>query len=703
MVPRGSAMNAMNSLPCRITISASSLLALIVRGDERWDRVPTGTKQMLAEQMLTEQQELAQALRSANLPSLLMVLHQLTGEDRWLEAPYRPQRMRGLDDNDDGGLSPDAQAEVRSAALTALLRLREGVRPVHERPRGEHLLRMMSVCLGEDVPPEYAEMVAVEMGFADEPSEGPAGAPSASGTPEGRSAGPSVVVIGAGAGGLTTALALKRAGIRYRVLERNSDVGGVWLVNDYPGAGVDTPSHLYSWSFLRHRWSSYFARRAEVLDYMRTMTDRFELRRAICFDTTVESTEYDDDAQDWRVTVVDAQGRHELRADVVVSAVGVFGEPVVPGLPGRDSFEGPVFHSSQWPASLDVLGKRVAVVGSGASAMQIVPAIAGVAARVDIFQRSAQWIAPARQYFSTVEPDVQRLLEEVPLYTAWYRLRLGWASGDKRHRALLVDPEWAGSPLAINRTSDRLREFLVGYLTESLAGRQDLIDKQTPDYPPYGKRMLLDNGWYAALTRDDVQLHAAAVTALEPTAVVDATGTSYDADVVVLCTGFAAQRYLQRIRVVGREGAVLGDAWRGDDPKAYLGLMAPGFPNLFFIYGPNTNSGGGSYFSLAESQANYLVSMLKVMIERGWKTVEPTQNAFDTYNSAVDAAHSTMIWAHEGMRSYYRNTIGRVVVNMPWRGVDYWNRIRTPILADLHAESRRVGAAKHHLSPLFDR
>jgi len=621
------------------------------------------------------------ALETANIPSLLMVVYQLTGEKKWLAAPYRPRRPKGIDDDDDGGLSTRAQAEVRSAAWQAIIRWASGTAPAVSAPRGEQLQRMMSTCVGEDVSIEYGHMTAVEMGFETRPTV------SRDGQPPAADAGPRVAVIGAGVGGLTMALALKNAGFTYSVFERGADVGGVWLSNTYPGAGVDTPSFLYSWAFYPRRWTGYFAKRDEVLEYIRDMASNYELRDDIEFDSEVTDCVWDDDRDVWTLTVRHGGVARTVEADFVVSAVGVFSTPSVPPIPGLDEFGGPIFHSSQWPDGLDVEGRRFAVIGTGASAMQIVPAVHSAAAAVGVFQRSAQWVAPAAKYFQAVGEDIHLVMDSVPFYRGWYRFRLGWTFGDKRHSSMQRDASWKGHAHAINERNDRLRQFLASYIATELDGHPDLVDRATPVYPPYGKRMLLDNGWYAALKANNVELITDPVERLTADGVRTASGREWKADAVVLCTGFSAQRFLHTVNVSGRNAELLRTAWSDDDARAYLGIMTPGFPNFCYIYGPNTNSGGGSYFSLAESQANYIIRLLSRMTEQRLTSVEPSPESFLRYNQDVDAAHEKMIWTHPGLTSYYRNSRGRIVVNMPWRGVEYWNRVDEPDFDDLVSKS----------------
>lgn len=623
------------------------------------------------------------ALADANLPSLLMVLHQLTGDERWLQSPYRPTVTKGLVDHDLGGFSEQVQQEIRDAAVEALRMWHAGAPIAVPAPSEELLIRMMSTCMGEPVPPEYARLMLNEMGFVEQP-------PPVERRPEDLS----VIIIGAGISGLTMAVKLREMGLEPVLLEKNSHVGGTWFENDYPGAGVDTPSYLYSWSFYPRNWSTHFGKRDEVVDYVQDMAEHFDLIRSIRFDTEVTAAQYDETEQTWTVAARTSDGGEEqLSAQLLITAVGLLSRPKVPALPGVDDFKGRIFHSARWPKDLDVDGQHVAVVGTGASSQQIVPAIAGRAASITVFQRSPQWVAPNENYFRPVSHNTHWLMENVPLYHSWYRFRLAWTYNDKIHASLETDPTWPNPDRSLNAANDGHRRFFTRYLMEQLDGRKDLQDKALPDYPPFGKRMLLDNGWFAALKRPDVELVADTVTGFSEKSVLTASGEERAADVVVLCTGFDAQRILHPMDIRGRSGRSIREAWGEDDATAYLGISTPDFPNLLFMYGPNTNSGaGGSWVFVAESQTRYIIDLITKMLDKGVGVVECRPEVNETYNRKVDEAHARRIWSHPGMQTYYRNSRGRVVVNTPWRIVDYWDLTRSADLDDFALEPRRGSA-----------
>jgi 4-hydroxyacetophenone monooxygenase len=637
--------------------------------------------QSLVSTVTASDDELRAALRVANLPTVLAMLAHLTEDDRWLSDRYRPTRTIALNDNDSGGLTPELREEVHEAAVGVLGELRDGRREVPAPPSRERVIDILSYSLGERVPAEYAEAMVEDGGFrVPQWLDGPT-------VTGGR---PRVLVIGAGLSGVCVGAGVRRLGLPLTIIERNDEVGGTWLENDYPGAGVDTPAHLYSFSFApRADWSRYYPKQPEILDYAQQVARDTGVLPAIRFGTEVVSAHWDDSAHTWTVTTRASDGTVEKHvADVVISAVGLFNTPVTPRLPGLDSFPGPVFHTARWDHSVELAGRRVGVIGTGASAMQVVPSIAGLAERVTVFQRSPQWVAPNGNYLRVFDDGVRLLMREAPGYRTWYRLRLMWMMQDKLLPTLRKDPEWPHPDRSLNKANDRHRQYFVDYLTGQLAGAEHLVDALTPTYPPYGKRILMDNDWFATLRRDDVELVTGDVTGVDGTDVL-AGGGRHAVDVLVLATGFSARRMLYPMDIRGRSGASLRERWGDDDADAYLGLTVPEFPNFFVMYGPNTNPGhGGSELFHAECQANYVVGMLRRMAAEDLAAVEVRPEVCADYIARVDHEHEQMIWTHPGMSTYYRNSAGRVVVTTPWRLIDYWAMTRTPDLADFHVVRR---------------
>lgn len=608
------------------------------------------------------EERFADAISEANIPTLLMVLVQLTGDLRWLEFPYLPTKARGLSDNDTGGLSDDVQSDIRRAALDAILAWHRGAPVALPSPSSELLIRMMGVAMGEAIPDEYAPMIAAELGLENDDVFG---CP----IPEDFR----VLIIGAGISGICAAVRLQAAGVPFTIIERNLDVGGVWLENRYPGAAVDTPSHLYSFSFAPYDWPQYFSTQPQILEYLRWVADRFDLRRHVVFGTEVKSVTYNESNHEWYVETSGPAGQSTVTANVVVSAVGAFNKPKLPTIDGMDSFTGLQFHTATWPEGVDLTGRRVAVVGNGASAMQVVPAIVDSVGSMVVFQHSPQWVAPFEKFKQTVPDAVRTLLEEMPLYYAWYRCRLAWIFNDRLYQSLQKDPTWPNPEQSLNPINDAHRRSLTNYIKTELGDRTDLLDAVLPTYPPFGKRMLLDNGWFRAIAREHVTVETERITEVRPNSIVTSAGTEHEVDVIVWATGFDVVRFLAPIDIRGRAGTRLHDTWQDDDARAYLGTAVPGFPNFFVLYGPNTQFGhGGSLITVMERQVHYLMSALRRMFRDDLAAIEVRADVHDNYNAKIDATHERMVWTHPGMDTYYRNARGRVVVNNPFRMQEFW-------------------------------
>ncbi|MEE3100945.1 MAG: NAD(P)/FAD-dependent oxidoreductase [Pseudomonadota bacterium] len=627
----------------------------------------------------------AQAVDEANIPVLLMLLVQMTGDLRWMEAPYRPRRAVGLDDNDDGRLPPEIQAEIRAAALDAILAWRAGRPLAIAEPDPALLEEMLACAMGERPPAGYGEIVAEGLGLARHSLSEPAPAPE----------GFRVVVIGAGASGICAAIRLRERGIETTILEKNGDYGGTWLENRYPAAGVDTPSAIYAYSFAPHDWSRPFALRDEIHGYVAGVARKFGLPEITRFNTAVTRADWDEAAKLWRIEAEGPDGTVRLEAEAVISCVGVLNIPKTPTIPGLESFPGPAFHTARWPEDLDVTGKRVAVVGNGASAMQVVPAIAERTEHLTVYARSPQWAAPFPQFGRRIPEGVRMLMREVPLYRAWHRQRMTWTFNDRVHGSLQKDPDWPHPARALNASNDAHRRYFEDYVRAELGERQDLAPLVIPNYPPFGKRMLMDNGWFRTVARPDVTLVADRLAEIDGAELVAGDGTRREADVLVLAIGFVTARMLGNYEVRGRGGRLLSEVWDDDDPRAYLGTTVPGFPNFFMLLGPNVGLGhGGSIIANVEMQTDYILALLDAMFARRAAAMEVRGDVHDAYNERVDAAHEKMVWTHPGMTNWYRNDRGRVVALTPWRNDDFWRMTRKADPDDYVFERAGLEAAR---------
>lgn len=629
-------------------------------------------------------QRLKEALQQADLRALLMVLFHMTGDRKWLSPPFMPMRDVLIIAPLDAGLPEEAQQAIRQAAEELLSDSNR--EPAIQDPGDELMVEMMSVCLGENVPPEYAPMMREEMGLISREvtwsaPEKPAAVQHAQ----------PVLIVGAGATGIAIGHNLKSLGIPFAIIEKNGEVGGTWLVNDYPGCAVDTPNHAYSYSFgKRYPWSRYFSPREELQDYLERSATDLGLRPYIRFNTEVTQADWDEASACWKVRIRTEDGREEiLQAPALISAIGQLSQPFVPEIDGAETFEGPLFHSTEWPENLDLTDKRIAIIGTGATSMQVVPSIVDQVGAMTIYQRSAQWARPIPGYHDNIGEGAQWLLAEVPLYASWYRFLMLWRYGDGLLSSLHKDPHWEHPERSLNRANDRHRQQMTDHILSELADRPDLVEKCLPTYPPYGKRILLDNGWFQSIKQPHVELVTDHIRRIVPNGIETVDGQIRKADVILLATGFKVSQMAARLNITGRDGLNLAEAWRDDNPSAYLGITVPGFPNLFITQGPNTGLGhGGSAIFQSECQSRYIINCLTAMHEQNIAAIEVSQDAHDEFVASVDAEHEKMVWTHPGMSTYYRNAKGRVVSVSPWRLVDYWGMTHDVDLTPYHIRKR---------------
>jgi cation diffusion facilitator CzcD-associated flavoprotein CzcO len=484
-----------------------------------------------------------------------------------------------------------------------------------------------------------------------------------------------VVVVGAGFGGLGMALALERAGIGdFLIVDRGGELGGTWRDNTYPGLACDVPSNLYSYSFRPHRWSRRFPPREEILGYLRALTEERGLGPHLRFGAGVAAAEFDERAAAWHLTLEDGD---TIRADAVVSAVGQLNRPALPAIAGREDFAGPSWHSARWNHDVGLAGRRVAVVGTGASAIQFVPEVAKVAAHVDVYQRSAPYILPKpdRPY----RPAEQAMFDRFPLTRKADRLRI-FLYGELLTSGFVLSPKLLAAPM------QQWRRKLDAHITDP-----ELRAKCVPDYVMGCKRVLFSNDWYPTLARPDVDLVTDPIERIVPGGVRTADGTTRPADVIVYGTGFQTLDFLAPMSVTGLGGRRLDQAW-GDGAQAYLGITVSGFPNFFMLYGPNTNLGGNSIIYMLEGQIRYVLGALRALDDEGldWLDVRPeVQRAF---NEWVGAASRTSVW-ESGCRSWYTTASGRNTNNWPDHTFLYRHRVRRFDLAGYRVMPRRPAAS----------
>ena len=616
--------------------------------------------------------DLASAIAEGDIRCLLMVLVHMTGNERWLEAPYRPGRDVRLIPDPDAGLPANIQREIR-AAIVDLFKGGDPT-PIVTDPGNDLILKMMRACLGENVAPEYAALVREEMAFV------PREVRWRKRPPDAALARQHVLIVGAGVCAIALGVALGHLDIPYTIVEKNAELGGTWYINRYPGCGVDTPNHSYSYSFgSPHAWTRYFCQRQELLDYLKKVAAEYGIRDHLRLNTRLTSSRWDEGKRRWISTLRTNDGEATFESTALVSAIGQLNDPSRAHFRGEEAFGGLILHSALWSDDIDVSGKRVAVIGTGATAMQLVPSIVDKVASVTVYQRSAQWARPVKGYSDPITDGAQWLLAHLPFYVKWYRFNMFWRYGDGLLPLLRKDPAWPHPERAVNKGNDRHRQELTDFILSELKYRPDLIAKCVPTYPPYGKRILLDNGWFRTLTKENVELVTDTIEHFASDGIVTADGMLRLADIIVIATGFKVTEMTARLNITGRCSKNLRETWANDNPTAYLGLTVPDFPNLFCMLGPSSGPAhGGSVIFQSECQSRYISTCLVEMIERGFAAIDVRQDIHDDYIRKVDAKHEAMIWTHPGMTTYYRNKNGRVFSAMPWRFVDYWAMTHDP-------------------------
>ncbi|MEM7768733.1 MAG: NAD(P)/FAD-dependent oxidoreductase, partial [Pseudomonadota bacterium] len=545
------------------------------------------------------------ALEHAHHPTLAMILVHLTGDTRFLTERYLASYQL-IDGDYNGELSEPAKAELREATVQAMLSYWESGE-LAPRPNAATLKRMMDHCATQPIPEEYDAFVTHELALDGVeqlmPGAGIELDPAAA-------AGLKTVIVGAGMSGLLMGIVLKRAGVPFEIIEKNPEVGGTWYLNTYPGCRVDNPNTLYSYSFeAKHNWPNHFSPQPVLLDYFKSIAEKYGLREHIWFETEVLGAAYDEDAQSWAIDLQPAGGATEtVSAKAFVSAVGQLNTPKFPDIEGIDRFGGPAFHSARWDHSVDLKGKRVGVIGTGCSALQFIPEIAGDAASVTVFQRTPGWVAPTPEYHEAIAPEKHYLLAEVPFYQVWYRFFLFIAMADGPLEYLVKDPSYDRLDYAPNEAAGELRAQIEQYYRDQAGDRTDLAEAVTPNFHVSGKRSIRDNGiWLETLKKAHVTLETTGIAQVTETGVRTVEGAELAFDVLIYGTGFKASEFLIPMEIRGRGGVKLHDAWNGD-ARAYLGITMPEFPNFFMMYGPNTNIVvNGSIIFFSECEAHYIL------------------------------------------------------------------------------------------------
>lgn len=624
---------------------------------------------------------IAQALQDASIPTLMMSMIHMSGDASLLDGAIRPM---GVFINEyQGYMSEDDKAAVRAQALQVIREFRARGCKLPQAPAAGTIHRMMNFLVAAEVPQDYVPMMLEEMELDGTDQRSDAWGDD---IPLANRAQHQVLVIGGGMSGVLAAYRLQEAGIPFVVIEKNASVGGTWFENRYPGARVDVGNHLYCYSFEpAHHWSEYFSRQNELQAYFEGVVQHHHLLPHFRFNEEVTAATFDEKANVWTVDTVGRDGvAHQYIANSVISAVGQLNRPSLPDIPGIESFGGQWCHSAAWDHSIDCTGKNVVVVGAGASAFQLVPAIAGQVKQLSVFQRSAPWMFENPIYHEKVPEGKKWCLQHLPFYTRWFRFLIFWPACDGAYDTVFVDPEWPHQERSVNQMNDFVYDMFASYIKGQVGDDEELLRKVIPDYAPMGKRTLQDNGsWLSALKRDNVDLVTRAVASVSEGGVTDSEGVFYPADIILYATGFRTDRFLWPMQIRGRGGRLLSEQW-GIEPSAYLGVTVPDFPNFYCMYGPGTNLAfGGSLIFNGECQVRYIMECLKAMLQDGHVAIECKASVHADYQHRFRALHAKLIWEHESIKtSYYQNVDGKVTLLWPWRILDMWRWTKTVNSAD---------------------
>ena len=487
-----------------------------------------------------------------------------------------------------------------------------------------------------------------------------------------------VAIIGSGFSGLAAAVQLEQLGIPYQIFERHPDIGGTWFVNDYPEARVDVSTFLYQFKFEKnYPWESYYAGQAELKRYINHIVDKYDIRSKISLSHSLEKASWDDKTSRWNLNFQTADGQSiSAQSRFVISATGLFRTPKLPDIPGIETYTGKMFHTTNWDHNWDYSGKKMAVIGTGSTGSQLVPALANSAATLTVYQRTANWVTPVKGYKSSVSKEKRWLLDNMPGYASWYNFA-SYIAEIPAQNLQVVDSEWTAKGGRVNAKNAELAQSLKAYIRYKIGDDDELFEKLVPKHPPLARRLVIDNGWYDALVKETVELVSGSIGQITKTGIIGSDGIHRECDGIVLGAGFEVSEFLYPVEYIGRDGVTLETLWKKDGGRAYKGMTLPHFPNFFMFYGPNAQARAGSFHSWVEILSRYIASLIVETIEQEAASVEVKNDAYLSYNKDMDAALESILWQSEGMGGYYLNKHGRSHINMPWSLHEFFQMVKT--------------------------
>lgn len=631
------------------------------------------------EELLAASDEVIEdAVKYANPMVLRGLIYQLTGDPelkdmelKWTWAG-RTQVVSPATDGDVAMLRRKAAAYLKSYRDS-------GAGPIDYGPP-ERLPESLALVVGEEIKPEALGLMIEETAL-DPWSR----ALAWQAKPDPKKLDEfSVTIIGAGMGGLNAAVQLKRAGIRHSVIEKNSDVGGTWHQNRYPGARVDSPSRIYTHLFgVDFPYPYAYGPHRENEKYFHWVVDQFGLRDSIAFNTEVSSMTWDEAAAMWEIEIEGPEGKQTLHSNAVITSVGFLNHISMPNIEGMDEFKGLAWHTSQWPADFDHRGKRFAVIGTGCTGYQLAAELAREAGQVTVFQRTPQWLLPTPGYLSPSPDQLLWLDRNLPFHTNFMRFLTFYGGGPDFYKLLDIDPDY-DDPHAVSDVNKGYRDRSVAFI-ESKLDNPELAAAMIPEHPPWSARLVAVDTQYCildAILRENVSLVTEGIKRINETGIVDNTGKQHDFDVIVYATGFRANDFLFPMKVTGRGGRTLDDLWGVDGPRAYLGCMLPDFPNMWMLYGPNTN-GGLPVAQFQEVTIRYALQCMEKLITDDEASIAVKEDAYWRYNRLLDELNAKKVWADPRAQSYWWTKHGRSTCQTPFTGYEVREFLLHPDYNDL--------------------
>jgi 4-hydroxyacetophenone monooxygenase len=606
------------------------------------------------------------------------VLYQLTGDPEIKGIALKKVRLGRIET-----VVPATDADtalLRRKAAEFLKRYRDaGAGPMELGPR-ERLPESLSLIVGQPIKEEALDLMIEETAL-----DPWARALKWQATPDPqRLENFTVTIIGAGMGGLNAAVQLKRAGIRYSVIEKNSGVGGTWYENRYPGARVDTPSRSYMNLYgVDFPYPYAYGTHLENQKYYDWVASHFDLNKDITFNTEVRSLTWNEATSMWEIAAEGPEGRRTLRSNAVITGVGFLNRPNMPTIEGMAEFAGQAWHTARWPDNVDLRGKRIAVIGTGCTGYQLVPELALVASHVTVFQRTPQWLFPVPGYLAKSPEQLLWLDRNLPLHTNFMRFRNFYGPGPDFAKIFDIDPNFS-DPYSVSEVNKGARDRSIEFLQKKLRDPR-LVALMTPNHPAWSARPVVVDPEYCildAIQRDNVTLVTDGIKRINRTGIEGSDGSQHDVDIIVYATGFRANDFLYPMTITGRGGKTIEQLWAADGARAYLGCMMPGFPNLWALYGPNTN-GGLPVAQFREMTMLYAMQCMEKLILEGKHTIEVKEDAYWRYNEIVDKGNSMKVWADPRAHNYWWTQHGRTASQIPFTGYEVREFLLRPDFADL--------------------